>query len=173
MKKNINYIGYEKALTDNEILMYAQMIVQFKNGEIDFMDLKSMFLNYGITIEAIPNNFSKKTMTVNEANNIKKRILEQNYLYEDINYFILNSTEFKNIVFRIDYKAIEVLANNGIPEYQEIMISILMTQLKYSSDKDECLAAQRSKWKRRIDELKSQLSKNASFNKRYTQKQQI
>ena len=165
MKKNINYIGYEKALTDNEILLYSQIIVQFKNGEIDFTNLKSIFLNYGITIEAIPNDFSKRMMTITEAVTIKKRISEKNYLYDDINYFVLNSSEFKNIVFRIDYKAIEVLANYGMPEYQETMISILMTQLKHSYDKDENLAAERSKWKRRIDELKSQLSKKDSFNK--------
>ena len=40
-----------------------------------------------------------------------------------------------------------------------------MTQLKHSYDKDDNLAAERSKWKRRIDELKSQLSKKDSFNK--------
>ena len=165
MKKNTNYIGYEKALTDNEILLYSQIIAQFKNGEIDFTNLKSIFLNYGITIEAIPNDFSKRMMTITEADTIKKRISEKNYLYGDINYFVLNSSEFKNVVFRIDYKAIEVLANYGMPEYQEIMISILMTQLKHSYDKDENLTVERSKWKRRIDELKSQLSKKDSFNK--------
>ena len=104
-------------------------------------------------------------MTNDEKNTIEKRILEKNYLYNDINYFVLNSAEFKNIIFRIDYKAIEILANYGIPEYQETMISILMTQLKHSYDKDEVLAAERSKWKRRINELKSQLSKSDSVNK--------
>ena len=163
MKKNTNYIGYEKALTDNEILMCSQIINQFKNGEIDFTNLKSIFLNYGITIEVILNDFSKKMMTITEADIIKKRISEKNYLYEDINYFILNSTEFKNIVFRIDYKAIEILANYGIPEYQETMISILMKQLEHSYDKDENIAAERNKWKRRINELKVQLSNNECF----------
>ena len=165
MKKNTNYIGYQKALTDNEILLYSQIIAQFKNGEIDFTNLKSIFLNYGITIEAILNDFSKRMMTITEADTIKKRISEKNYLYGDINYFVLNSSEFKNVIFRMDYKAIEVLANYGMPEYQEIMISILMTQLRHSYDKDENLTAERSKWKRRIDELKSQLSKKDSFNK--------
>lgn len=165
MKKNINYTGYEKALTDNEILLYSQMITRFKNGEIDFTDLKSMFLNYGIMIEAVPNDFSKKMMTITEADAIKKRISEQNYLYDDINYFILNGDEFKNVVFRIDYKAIEVLAKYGITEYQETMISLLMTQLKHSYDKDENLMTERNKWKRRIAELKSQLSKKDNFNK--------
>lgn len=106
-------------------------------------------------------------ITVTEANTISNRISEQNYLYDDINCFILNSSEFKNIVFRIDYKAIEVLANHGVPEYQEAMISILMTQLKHSYDKDENLVIERSKWRRRINELKSQLSKDETVNNFY------
>lgn len=130
-------------------------------------NLKSLFLNHGITIEAIPIDFSKKMITVTEANTISNRISEQNYLYDDINCFILNSSEFKNIVFRIDYKAIEVLANHGVPEYQEAMISILMTQLKHSYDKDENLVIERSKWRRRINELKSQLSKDETVNNFY------
>ena len=165
MLKNIDYIRYEKALTDNEILLYSQIIDRFKNGEIDFINLKNIFLTYGITIEVVPNDFSKIMMTIVEDDTIKKRISENKYLYGDINYFVLNSSEFKNIAFRIDYKAIEVLANYGIPEYQETMISILMTQLKHSYDKDDALAAERRKWKRRIDELKLQLSKNDGFNK--------
>ncbi|MBQ4262642.1 MAG: hypothetical protein IJB83_00155 [Bacilli bacterium] len=165
MEKNINYVRYEKALTDNEILLYSQIINQFKNRELDFTNLKNMFLNYGITIEAVPFHFSEKMMTVIEADAINKRISEQNYQYGDINYFILNSDEFKNIIFCMDYKAIEVLANYGISEYQETMISILTTQLNQSYDKDDNLAAERNKWKRRIEELKSQLSKNNSYNK--------
>ena len=165
MKKDRNYIGYDKALTDNEILLYSQMVDRFKNGEIDFANLKSMFLDYGIKIEAIPKDYSKKMMTVIEANTIKKRILDEKFLYSDINYFILNSSKFKNVVFRIDYKAIEILANYGIPEYQNMMISILMMQLKHSYDKDEYLSVERNKWKRRINELKLELSKKDSVNK--------
>lgn len=165
MEKNINYISYDKALTDNEILLYSKIIDKFKNGEIDFTNLKGIFLNYGVMIEAIPNDFSKKINTITEASIIRQRILEKKYHYDDINHFILNSDELKNIVFRIDYKAIEVLANYGVPEYQEAMISILMMQLKHSYDKDENLVAERRKWRRRIDELKSQMSKNNSFNK--------
>lgn len=161
----MNYIRYEKALTDNEILLYSQIITQFKNGEINFKNLKNIFLNNGITIEAIPIDFSNKMMTIAEANTIKKRISEENYLYDDIDYFVLNSSEFKNIVFRIDYKAIEVLANFGMPEYQKTMISLLMTQLNHSNDNDENLTVKRNKWKRRINELKLQLTKNDSLNK--------
>ena len=162
MKKNINYINYAKALTDNEILLYSQLINNFKNGEIDFNNLRIMFLDYGVTIEPILNDFSKSKRA---SDTTLKRIKEQNYHYNDINYFILNSDKFKNVVFCIDYKAIELLANHGVPEYQEIMISILMTQLRYSYDKDETLAAERRKWLRRIDELKLQLSKSNSCDK--------
>ena len=165
MEKDIKYVRYEEALTDNEILLYAQIINQFEKGEIDFQTLKSLFLNNGVNIEPVPNDFSKKMMTISEADVIKKRISEQKYLYSDINYFILNSNEFKNVVFHMDYKAIELLANYGVPEYQETMISILMTQLKHSYDKDEKLAAERSKWRRRIAELKSSLSKKERINK--------
>ena len=165
IKKDIKYVRYENALTDNEILVYAQIINQFKKGEIDFQTLKSLFLNNGVIVEPVPTDFSKKKMTISEADIIKKRISEQKYLYSDINYFILNSNEFKNVVFHMDYKAIELLANYGVPEYQETMISILMTQLKHSYDKDEKLATERSKWRRRIAELKSSLSKEERINK--------
>lgn len=165
MKKETNYIGFEKALTDNEILLYSQLIIQFKNKEINFKKLEKIFLNYEITIEAIPNDI-KRPISITEANTIKKRILEKDYLYDDINYFVLNSSKFKNVVFRIDdYKAIEVLANYGIPEYQEAMIGILMTQLKHSSNMNENLTIERNRWKRRIEELKSQLSKQDNLNK--------
>ena len=159
MKKNIKYVKYDEALTDNEILLYAQIINQFKKGVIDFQTLKCLFLDNGVNIELDLNDFSKRMMTISEADVIKKRLSEQKYLYSDINYFILNSNEFKNVLFCIDYKAIELLASHGDLEYQETMISILMTQLKNSYDKDERLAIERSKWRRRIAELKSSLSK--------------
>lgn len=165
MKKEANYFRYEDALTDNEILLYAQIINQFKNGEIDFTNLKNEFLKYGVTIEVELHDFSKKMMTIEQADIFRKRISEQNYFYHDVHHFILNSNEFKNVIFYMDYKAIEILANHGIPEYQQTMISILTTQLRHSYDKDETLAVKRNKWRRQINELKSQLSKDESFNK--------
>lgn len=165
MGKNINYIEYEKALTDQEILFYSQIITQFKDGKIDFANLKNTFLNYGVEIDAILYDFSTQKTTITDAETRNKRVKEQNYLYSDINYFVLTSTDFRNVVFRIDYKAIEVLSNYGIPEYQEIMISILKTQLKNSYNKDETIEAERNKWKRRIEELEEQLSKNNNHNK--------
>lgn len=164
MKDSKKYIRYDEALTDNEILLYSQIIIQFENGEIDFQTLKNMFMNYGVTVEPMINDFSKHMMTISEADIIKKRISEQKYLYSDVNYFILNSKEFKDVAFCIDYKAIELLANSGIPEYQETMISILKTQLRHSFDKDEKLAIERAKWRRRIAELELELSKHRKLN---------
>lgn len=165
MKKNINYVRYENALTDEEILLYAQMINKFKNDEIDFKRLQNMFLNQGVMIEPTLIDFSKKLTTLSEADIIRERISKQNYLYSDIHNFVLNSNRFKNVVFYMDYKAIEVLANFGIPEYQNTLISILKTQLRHSYDKDENVAAERAKWRKKIDELESQLSKSDKFGK--------
>lgn len=161
---NLHFIGYQDALTDNEMLLYSLIINKFKNGEIDFKNLKNEFLNYGITIEVMIADFSKKMMTLAEAASLKKRISEENYLYNDIKYYVLNAPEFENVVFRMDYKAIEALANHGIPEYKEAMICILKTQLKYSFNKDENWVIQRNKMKRKINELKLELSKNDIIN---------
>ena len=159
MEKTKNYIRYDEVLTDEEILMYAKVIDQFKRENIQFIDVKSIFLKQGIELDVKTNDFSLTKMTTEQANIINKRIIEQNYIYNDINYFILNSANFKNVIFIMDYKAIEVLANSGIREYQQTLIGILKTQLRISYDKDEILTKKRSQWKRKINELESQLSK--------------
>lgn len=160
-----NYIRYEDVLTDDEILLYGQMIDKFKTGEIDFKTLESMFLSQGITIETTLVDFSKTMMSIEEANIVRERISKQNYLYSDIHYFILNSNRFKNVIFCIDYKVIEVLANAGMPEYQNTLISILKTQLRYSDDKDKTLVKKRENWRTRIIELESQLAKSDKLDK--------
>lgn len=160
-----NYILYEDVLTDDEILLYGQMIDKFKTGEIDFKTLESMFLSLGITIETTLFDFSKTMMSIEEANIVRERISKQDYLYSDIHYFILNSNRFKNVIFCIDYKAIEVLANAGMPKYQNTLISILKTQLRYSDDKDKTLVKKRENWKTRIAELESQLANSNKFGK--------
>lgn len=159
MEKTKNYIRYDEVLTDEEILMYAKVIDQFKRENIQFIDVKSIFLKQGIELDVKTNDFSLTKMTAEQANIINKRIIEQNYIYNDINYFVLNSANFKNVIFIMDYKAIEVLANSGMREYQQTLIGILKTQLRISYDKDEILTKKRSQWKRKIDELESQLSK--------------
>jgi len=166
--ENTYYIGYEEILTDNEILTYAHIIDRFKNDEINFDELKEQFLNHDIIIEPILYDYSTTKMTTAQAEIIEKRLSKQNYIYDDISKFILNSNEFKNIVFCLDYKAIEILANSGMPEYQNIMINILKTQLKYSSyssSTDKKLNLERRKWKKRISELESQLTNSDKHNK--------
>ena len=69
------------------------------DSEIDFASLKNIFLNYGVIIEAVPNDFSKKMMTKSEANIINKRISDGKYLYSDVNYFILNTIKLNNFNF--------------------------------------------------------------------------
>lgn len=166
MKKDVKYVRYDVALTDNEILLYSQIVNQFKHNEIDFLNLKNIFLSYGIVLDVILCDFSKRKMTISDGEIFEKRISEQKYLYSDINYFVLNSDKFKNVLFTLDSKAIEILANYGISEYQETMISILKTQLRYSFDKDEKLEVERSKWRRRIVELESELVKNDNNNRK-------
>lgn len=166
MKKDNKYVRYEEALTDNEILSYAQMVDKFSKDEINYHTLKDFFNNNGVNVQPVPNDFSNRMMTIDQADEIKKRIVEEKYLYDDINYFLLDSNDFKNVVFRIDYKAIEVLANSGNPEYQQTLISILMTQLSHSSDKDEEMVAKRSKWRRQISELEDSLAKKNTIDNR-------
>lgn len=157
-------VRYEYALTDNEILTYSQIIDKFKKGEITFQNVTEMFASYDITIEPVLRDFSKQKMTVSDANMMKDRLANKQYLYSDINYFLLNSEKFKNIAFRIDYKAVELLANLGIPEYQTSMVNILMTEMRLSHPTDPKSLAEQNKKQRRIEELKLELSKTEDMN---------
>ena len=65
----------------------------------------------------------------------------------------------------MDFKAIELLANAGFPEYQEVLISMLRTLLRNSYDKDEIITTERAKIMRRISELELQLSKKNTIDK--------
>ena len=156
-------IRYSSVLTNNEIFLYAQMVDLFRKDEIDFITLKKMFLNYGITMEPVLENISQRKMPLSEAKSMKERLEKQEYFYSEIRHFILNSEDFKNVYFCIDYDAIEILADHGIPEYQEAMVSILTTRLKNSSDSNEELRSRRSMWKRKIKELEVGLEKSKTY----------
>ena len=151
-------IDYDEALTNNEILKYSIIVNQFKDGKIDYQTLKEMFLNMGISIEPIHVDVSKMKAPIGVRFSISKRIKEQKYLYDDIKYFILNSNDIKNVIFIIGYKAIELLADYGIPEYQERMISLLKFELNHTYDNDAKMKAKRNVIKRRIRELEIQLA---------------
>ncbi len=159
MRQNNINVKYSSVLTDNEIFLYAQIVDLFKQEEIDYSTLKSMFESHGIKVEPILCDLSKRMMTVSEAENTKKRIAKKDYYYDEINYFILSSDYFKNVVFCIDYDAIKILADRGIPYYQEVMISILESRIKNSFDTNDELKAKRNMWNRRIKELKIELEK--------------
>lgn len=80
MKNNEKHVRYEDALTDNEILLFAQMIDKFKNGDINYKELENMFLSNGVTIKPTLVDFSKTIMSIDKANIIKERISRQDYL---------------------------------------------------------------------------------------------
>ena len=161
-KPDYDYVRYDYALTDKEILLCAQIIDQFERGEIDFITLKEQFLGYDISLEAVLHDVSGRMMTVVQAEEREKRIAEHNFRPEDIKYYLLNSENFKNVVFLMDRKAIELLAESGSRKYQEALIGILKTQLKYSMNTTLESTAQRAMWSRRITELEKDMEKNSN-----------
>ncbi len=162
MKEDKKYVRYDMALTDNEILQYALIIDQYEKGKIDNQTLRNLFLDKGVTIEPRFHDYSKMLL-LSSVGAMKKRILEGNYVYNDVDCFVLNSEGFKNVVFRMDRKAIEVLADYGIPEYQEALLGILSYQLRlvrWTVPKDEKMLAEWEKWRRRVIELEASLAKS-------------
>ena len=157
MKSNYFYTMYDEILTDKEIYNYALIVDEFMRGQITYKELKEKFSNeYGIKVRA---DYAFPTgMTIEEHSNYIDRINSENPNYNDISYFIISGENFKNVQFRIDYKVIEILANNNIRYYMEVYKSILETQVRHSYDKSAKLKAERDAWKRRIVELQEELS---------------
>lgn len=156
MESNNFYTRYDEILTDKEIYNYALIVDEFMRGQITYKELKEKFSNeYGIEVRA---DYAFPTdMRIEELNNYIDRTNSENPSYNDISYFIISGENFKNVQFRIDYKAIEVLANNHIRYYMEAYKSILETQVRHSFDK-RMLRAKRNMWRRRIAELQKELS---------------
>ena len=161
--KHLKY--YDKELSDDQILAYGKIIDKFKKGEINYERLKSMFLNFGVEVDVVLKDFSSEMMSISDGKIFKERINAKHYIYNDVKYFVLNSLALNDVIFRMDYKAIEVLSNAGIPEYQEAMFAMLKTQLRFSSDANEKLAAERESWRRKIVELESLLSDKDEINR--------
>lgn len=157
MKTDNYYTRYDEILTDNEIFNYALLVDEFMRGQITYKELKEKFSNeYGIEVRA---DYAFPTgMTTEEHSNYIDRINSENPSYNDISYFIISGENFKNVIFRIDYKVIEVLANNNVRYYMEVYKAILETQIRHSYDKNEKLKAKRNMWKRRVAELQKELS---------------
>lgn len=159
METKTHFTRYENILTDKEILEYALLINNFKHERINFSNLKNIFwAQHKITLQILTSfNLSiRKTLLKKEE---VIRYLNDDYNYNDIKAYVLSSDEFQNVVFYMDRKAIELLANAGIPEYQKELASILMLELRLTSDKDQKTAAERRQRQKRIIELEEQLSK--------------
>ena len=156
MGKDNYYTKYDEALTDNEIYNYALIVDEFMIGKITYKELQEKFSElYGIDVSVEIN--SKSGLTLEERADFANRLIKEDYNYNDIAGFILNGRYLNNVLFKMDYKAIEVLADNNIPHYMEAYKRILETQLHYSYDKNEKLKAERNMWKRKIEELENKL----------------
>ena len=120
MKLNNFYTMYDEILTDKEIYNYALLVDEFMRGQITYKELKKKFSNeYGIEVRA---DYAFPTgMSIEEHSNYIDRIKSENPSYNDISYFIISGENFKNVQFRIDYKAIEVLANNNVRYLRRIL----------------------------------------------------
>ena len=165
MNNKVKFIDCKTALTKNEIFDYSLMIDTFKKGEIDYKTLKLLFLQCGINLSVELYDLSKKIMTANEYRTFEEKFSQEEYSYNDIKFFVFNSKDFKNVIFKFDFDVIELLADMGNTEYQEKLIDILQFQVDKSLDTDEAIAAKRAMWKRRIQELKSELYEAKEINK--------
>ena len=126
-----DYKRYDKVLNDDEILECALLIDKYKKGTIDFNELLKEAKSIDIAIKPIPIDFSTKKMTIEQGKIIKERLENKDYIYEDIRGFLLDIDD-KKAVFYMDYKAIEILAKAGLPEYISSLISILDWEIKNS-----------------------------------------
>ena len=120
------YVRYDEVLSVSEILNYALMIDKFEEGEIDYKKLQALFLDSNHSLKVEPYDISKVTITKEKWKLVKERYLKGEYLPSDIRHYIIDG----NIIFYMDYKAIEVLANAGVPKYQSIYLSILKWELR-------------------------------------------
>lgn len=122
------YVSYETVLTDDEILYFSHLIDQFKRKQINYKKLEEILAKQGITIEPILVDLSQKSLTLNDYARIKRRIDSKDYTFDDISKYVISSDRYKNVLFSLGYKAIELLAKDGVPEYQELLTVFLRTQ---------------------------------------------
>ena len=119
MKENVTYKDYKTVFNDDEILIYGLLLDKFKNQVINYEQLKNLLASHGISVKPLLIDFASKKMTIKEGKEIQKRLDNEDYIYDDINCFIFNSDNFENVIFAIDYKVVDVLANYGEPSYVE------------------------------------------------------
>ena len=129
-------IDYQEVLTDDEIKIVGKIVDKFENGEINYATLEDEFLKNGITVVPAFRDFTLYKMTSNDYIEFNNRMNKKEYLPGDICYFLLNSEKFKNVVFRMDYKVIELLAEEGNMKYVETYLFTLKTYY-LTGEKDE------------------------------------
>lgn len=125
-----NYIKYDTVLSVSEIIEYALMIDKFEEGSIDFFKLQNLFLSNNVSLNVEPYDLSEIIVTKDKGKVIRDRYIKGNYLPSDIRHYIING----NIIFNIDYKVIELLANAGVPKYQTLFLAILKSELRNSNN---------------------------------------
>ena len=156
-KKNFNkiipkdYKRYDEVLNDDEILKCALLIDKYKKGTIDFNELLKEAESIGITIKPILIDFSTKMETIEQRKVIKERLDNNNYIYEDIRGFLLDIDD-KKVIFYMDYKAIEILAKAGLPDYIVSIISILEWEIRNTPNSEikKMLKAKRTAYLSRL-----------------------
>ena len=148
-----DYERYNIVLNDDEILKCALLINEYKKGDINFSELKKKFQSIGIVMKPRLIDFSTKKMTVEQGKVVKERLDNENYIYNDINGFLLDIGD-KKVIFYMDYKAIEVLANAGLPEYIKSLIGILEWEIKNmpNGEKKELLKEKRLLYLSKLNE---------------------
>ena len=160
-ENNQEYVCYEDVLTDKEIVLCAQLIDDFTEKKINYKELEQKFLSMGITIQpllrqrprilwfsGIPSKEIEDNFKIAD-----ERIAKKEYLACDIDNYVLNSEKFKNVLFNIDDKAVELLANAGNLKYKCYLIDELKERLKRSDDSTPEMVVNRRNWLRQIEAL--------------------
>lgn len=143
-KKGKNdYNKYDTILSDEEILRYALMIDEFKIGKIDFKNLESKMQSIGVVIKPKYKDPSNLKL-VERAKEMKERIEHNKPNYSDIECFLMDIAD-KKVDFRLDYKAIKLLADSGKKNYIDHFIGLLDYAIRHTPDskkKQELIAEQ-------------------------------
>ncbi len=134
--KNTKY--YSDVLTDDQIYEYASLIDEFDSGKINYHELKQRFAAKGITLGVTLYFYGDEGLprTAEEAKALKARIASESYVPRDISKFTLKGIIQQDVIFCIDYKAIEVLAKRGNQKYMQTLNNILGTQHSIDGDQE-------------------------------------
>ena len=152
-KDNKDYVLYPSALTDKQILEFALILDQFQEKEIDFPTMIKLYQDLGVSVEPVFTDYEKHTINRNQLEAIRERRARQEYTYEDLSHLSMEVNHIKNVIFRIDHKAIRVLAAAGYTKYQKILLGILQSQIRLDNGHSYEAYAERMKWIQEAKEL--------------------